>query len=789
VHSQIPLYCNLRSPPIGAAAGKMRLLTRYIFKEIASHSLLGLLIFTFVLYIPNLNRMLELIVRRDLPGASVLLLLLAPVPAVLVLTIPMAVLVGVLIGLSRMSADGEVIAARAAGMKIGTFIRPVMLYASVGFAIACWMSLSLGPQATWQLTKMENELKASEAPYAIEPRVFIEQFPRLLLYLKDVTSSHALWRGVFIADTSNSDLPKITVANSGQLVNHPASHTLTLHLENGTQHEIDPQDPARYSIASFAATDIPISLSSGAEPPPQPRSPPMMRVNQLWAATHDPVQHSAAWVELNYRFALPFASLVLALAGTPLGLFTRKGGKSIGVMLAILLVFVYYIIFALGFGYARQSKLNPVVGLWTANLVFVIGALFMLSNRQLGRSAMQAVPTWFEGRAQNVKKWWSHHAQPKARDVLLQPRKLGGRWFQILDLYVIRSWVFYFALMLVTLTGIYIIFDFFQILGDVVWRHIPAAIILKYYIYLLPQIIYLMLPLSILVATLINFSVLTKSNQITAIKAAGISLYRISVPVLMAAALLSGAMFLLGDEYLPTANQHQDALRNIIKGRPAQTYLSPGRQWIFGKSERIYNYHFFDPDRNVFASLSVFDMDSNFRLVRRLYAKRAFWEPNLNEWVLEDGWERKLDGDKVTDYMPFSVAGFRDLTEPPAYFKKDVRTSEQMSVLELERYVSDLKSSGFDVVRLSVQLYRKFSYPLIAFVVALIGIPFSFTAGRKGALTGVAISLGIAIVYWSTSSLFEAMGNLNQLPPAVAAWTPDVLFGLGGAYLLLRVKT
>jgi LPS export ABC transporter permease LptG/LPS export ABC transporter permease LptF len=767
----------------------MRLLTRYIFKEIASHSLLGLLIFTFVLYIPNLNRMLELIVRRDLPDASVLLLLLAPVPAVLVLTIPMAVLVGVLIGLSRMSADGEVIAARAAGMKIGTFIRPVMLYASVGFAIACWMSLSLGPQATWQLTKMENELKASEAPYAIEPRVFIEQFPRLLLYLKDVTSSHALWRGVFIADTSNSDLPKITVANSGQLVNHPASHTLTLHLENGTQHEIDPQDPARYSIASFAATDIPISLSSGAEPPPQPRSPPMMRVNQLWAATHDPVQHSAAWVELNYRFALPFASLVLALAGTPLGLFTRKGGKSIGVMLAILLVFVYYIIFALGFGYARQSKLNPVVGLWTANLVFVIGALFMLSNRQWGRSAMQAVPTWFEGRAQNVKKWWSHHAQPKARDVLLQPRKLGGRWFQILDLYVIRSWVFYFALMLVTLTGIYIIFDFFQILGDVVWRHIPAAIILKYYIYLLPQIIYLMLPLSILVATLINFSVLTKSNQITAIKAAGISLYRISVPVLMAAALLSGAMFLLGDEYLPTANQHQDALRNIIKGRPAQTYLSPGRQWIFGKSERIYNYHFFDPDRNVFASLSVFDMDSNFRLVRRLYAKRAFWEPNLNEWVLEDGWERKLDGDKVTDYMPFSVAGFRDLTEPPAYFKKDVRTSEQMSVLELERYVSDLKSSGFDVVRLSVQLYRKFSYPLIAFVVALIGIPFSFTAGRKGALTGVAISLGIAIVYWSTSSLFEAMGNLNQLPPAVAAWTPDVLFGLGGAYLLLRVKT
>jgi lipopolysaccharide export LptBFGC system permease protein LptF len=112
-----------------------------------------------------------------------------------------------------------------------------------------------------------------------------------------------------------------------------------------------------------------------------------------------------------------------------------------------------------------------------------------------------------------------------------------------------------------------------------------------------------------------------------------------------------------------------------------------------------------------------------------------------------------------------------------------------MSAVELRRYIQDLRQSGFDVVPLSVQLNRKFSYPLIAFVVGLIGIPFAFTAGRKGALSGIAVSIGIAIVYWSVSSLFEAMGNLSQLPPAVAAWSPDVLFGLGGIYLLLRVRT
>ncbi|MGH9469514.1 MAG: LptF/LptG family permease, partial [Terriglobia bacterium] len=104
-------------------------------------------------------------------------------------------------------------------------------------------------------------------------------------------------------------------------------------------------------------------------------------------------------------------------------------------------------------------------------------------------------------------------------------------------------------------------------------------------------------------------------------------------------------------------------------------------------------------------------------------------------------------------------------------------------------YIRVLRQSGFDVVRLSVEFYRKFSYPLAALVITLIGIPFAFSVGRRGALSGIALSLGIAVAFWSISSLFEAMGNLSQLPPAVAAWSPDILFTIGGAYLLLRVRT
>jgi LPS export ABC transporter permease LptF/LPS export ABC transporter permease LptG len=768
----------------------MRILTRYILKEISTHSLLGLVVFTFVIFIRSLGHLLELIVRHSLPLHQMMTLFVLPIPTILVLTVPMAVLVGTLLGLSRMSADGEVIAARATGVGLLQFIRPVLLLAFTGWAITMWMSLYLSPQAGRKLNRMEADLKASQAPYEIQPRVFIEQFPNLLLYLEDIAGSHSTWHGVFIADTTQRDQVKVTLAESGVLVNEAANGRLVIHLARGMTHEIDPQNPIQYSVVSFTNTDIPIPLNHESSSGSERQLPQLLSVHQLLEQTHNPGTRQAALVELHYRLALPVASLVLALVGTSLGLSTRKGGKAVGLMLTILLVFVYYAIMVFGLSFAKQGRMPPVIGLWLANVIFAAVGIWMLAQLRNVRRHLQFLQDWLDDFMQGWQAWQTrkHAGRSSARP--LKPRTPGSRFFQILDIYIIQSWIFYFVLLLITFTGIYVIFDFFQILSDIVRNHISTGVVLNYYRFLLPEVIYLMLPLSILVATLVNFSLLTKSNQITAIKAAGVSLYRISAPVLLAAIVLSIGMFFLSDDFLPETNQQQDAVRNQIKGKPPQTFYRPDRQWIFGQSNRIYNYKFFDPDKDVFANLTCYEFDpQTFRLTRRIYAARAFWEPAIKGWVLEQGWVRNLDGDQVNQYMPISVAAFPEITEEPAYFKKEVRPSQQMSALELRQYISELSQSGFDVVRLSVQFHRKFSYPLIGFVVALIGIPFSFSAGSKGALSGVAISLGIAIIYWSISGMFEAMGNLSQLPPLVAAWSPDVLFGLAGTYLFLRVRT
>ena len=768
----------------------MKILTRYTLKEIVAHSLVGLLVFTFVIYIPRIGQLLDLVARRNLSPATIALLFLAPVPAILVLTIPMAVLVGILLGLSRLAADGEVIAARAVGMGVGRFAGPVIAYAVVGWLAASAMSLYLAPRSNFELSRKAAQVRNSQVAYEIEPRVFIEQYPGLLMYVQDIRHEH--WRNVFVADTRGPGDPKVTLAESGTLVNDSGIGAPVLHLDNGATHETERQDPERYSVITFQNTDIPLAFAPSNASSTLLHSVALQPVSVLLRNAREAPNAQdrlAARVEFNYRLALPLASLVLALAGIPLGLVSRKGGKPVGIMVTMVLVFAYYILMATGLSFAKQGRIPAVGGLWIANLVFAAGGIFMLVRLRRVRTRLQFVQNALEELVERVRNLRHSSPKPVLLGISARARPFGNRLFQVLDAYILREWLFYFAVLLVAFAGIYTVFDFFQLLGDIVHNHARPGLVFDYYRYLWPQVIYLMLPLTILVATLVNFSLLTKSNQIMAIKAAGVSLYRISLPILALAALLSAGMFVVGDQYLPETNQRQSAYRNEIKGRPAQTSFRPDVQWIFGESGRLYNYRFFDPDRNIFANLSVFEFSPNFQLTRRVYATRAFWEPHIAGWVLEDGWKRDLQGGKVTSYQPFAVATFKELSEEPAYFKKEVRTSEQMSAVELRSYIRDLRQSGFDVIPLSVQLNRKFSYPLIAFVVSLIAIPFAFTAGRKGALSGIAVSIGIAMVYWSVSSLFEAMGNLGQLPPAAAAWSPDVLFGLGGVYLLLRVRT
>ena len=787
-------------PPLGLAhailalrASSMRILTRYILREVSAHALIGAIIFTFVLFTRDLGHILELVVRASAPLPSVAELLSFTVPLALTYTLPMSVLVGILIGLSRLAADSEVTAMRACGMGIWSFLRSLSAFVLVGWLLALANGVYVAPRSQAALARLEDKLKGSQVSFEIQPRVFYEGFPKYVLYVQDVKNAQgaAVWKDVFMADLTDATNPKITLAKEGIVVSE-APDRLHLHLVDGSEHETDPRNPDHYQISTFQQTDIPIELPSTENRPEESLPVGVISTWGLLAKASHSGPVAARWylIEFHRRFALPTACLVLALVGIPLGLSSKKSGKSGGFVLTILMVFAYYVVSLVGVSLARQGRVPPWFGAWLADFVFLALGLFLLFRAEKRPFELGSWRTSGKQHPSLLQTGLVRRSENAFERVSTRRRVFSASFPTLIDDYVLRDFFVYLTMILSTFLVLVLVFTLFELLGDILRNRVPAILVAEYLLNVTPYLLYNVAPLVMLLAVLVTFGLMQRSNEITAIKATGTSIYRIVTPVIFAAAVIAAGLFFADQFYLPHTNKRQEALHNQIKGKPAQTYLRPDRKWIFGQNNDIYYYQFFDPDRDQFGNISVFQLDKkNFTVSRRIHADRARWADNLDRWEYERGWERTLNGSAMGDYREFEVATFPQLPETPSYFKKEVKQYSEMNYEELHKYIRDLQQSGFDVVRLRMELNKKLSYPVITWIMAVLAIPFALSTGKKGAVTGVAVAVGTAVFYTVVSRLFEAMGNLSQLPPAMAAWSPDLIFVLVGGYLILKVPT
>jgi len=803
----------------------MRLIDRYISREVVSHALLGLVVFTFVFFVPRLVQLMDLVVRHSGNTGTVTLLFLCVLPPVLAFTLPMAVLVGVLIGLGRMSADSEIVALHAAGVSLRRLLLPVGLAATAAAIITFVTTFWLGPASLRTARGLEDKLISSQASFSIQPRVFDERFPHVVLYVQDVEAAATRWRGVFLATSGTLSFPAasgsrpgsnetaIWTAENAFIMSGASEDELQLHLGRGSTHEYDPRDPKRYNVTTFGENDIPIDISAATAAARNTPLSPAERATSALLADRGPDWRESR-IEFQRRLAVPAACLIFALLGVPIGVRPRRGGRAAGLILALVLIGGYYFVFVYGLRMAELGRVRPWAGVWAADIAAVLVGLFFLRRIERVRKPNPAI-AWLEsrwlratGKAEPANGRAAVSASPPAAPVSNGPIALasaipaarvgaGARsqstmaFPMLIDVYLFEQFFYY---LLVLLAGFVLLFDaftLFDLLRDISRNHTSILTVLNYFRYLVPLMVYQLAPLATLVAALVTLAILAKNNEVTALKASGISMYRLVLPLLLGACLVAGGMFLLDDTFLPYANQRQDALRDQIKGKPAQTYLEPARQWIFGENSKIYNYELFDPDRQLFGGLNVFELDpESFQIRRRIYATRATWEPTENAWVLTGGWVRDFDTDgRVTAYQPFKATSLPELTEPPSYFRREVRQYYQMNWHQLGEYIASLRQAGFDTARLSVEWQKKFAFPLIAAIIVFLGAPFAFLTGTRGALGGLAIAVGIGVVYWATSALFEAMGSVGQLPPLLAGWAPDAIFGLLGVYFFLKMPT
>ena len=765
----------------------MRKLDRYIFREILFPGLIALVALTFVVLSQKAGgKVLDIIFRLSPTASEVWAVIAAILPAVLTVSLPMALLVGILTGFSRLSSDSEAIALRASGISMRRILRPVLVLATLGWAVTLTLTVWLTPATSSNLSSMLNNLELRVPSIEVRPRV-LHEVPGYVLWLNDARSGDAIeGRGFLIADMKDPDHPEFTFAESGVIFPTNSNQSLQLSLINASKHEVDKNDADKYELSGFSSTTIAIDRPTKSGPAPPAVTETATR--ELWDRVRAGTATLREGIEFHRRFALPFACFAFALVGLPLGVTTNRGGRSTGVVLSLLLMFAYYLALFGGTRATSVGSLSPFLGAWSPNIAFVAFGIFLLarSDRQHENRVIAALASathWLRSKLGRAKPRRGPNLSQWAYTLTTR-----FRLFRLLDAYVLRGFWFFFTIVLGVFASLFIVVTLFERIPDIIRYQPSSTVVLTYFVFLLPQIFYWVAPLAVLLAILINLGTLTKTNEILAVKAGAVSLYRMSFPIILMAAMLSGVVYVMQDYVLPWTNRVQDEYLEIIKGRAPQTHSDPYRKLMMGSGNRVYHYTFFDPNYIKFANLSILKWDPNtFQVQERLFAKRATW--NDGYWILEEGWHRKFSSNHTMLHVEkFDKKPVYEL-DAPTYFKREVRESDQMNYTELRKYVEDLRQSGFDVGSLTVDLYRKLSFPMVSFIMALIGVPFSFKTGRKGAFYGIGFCLAVGIIYWLTFQLFEKLGGINQLSPFVAAWFPNIIFGASGFWMMLRMKT
>jgi LPS export ABC transporter permease LptG/LPS export ABC transporter permease LptF len=804
----------------------LKFFDRYILKEITPPFFLGLLVYSFVLLMNQVFILSELFIARGVSFAAVVQIFLYLVPSVLAFAVPMSVLMGILAGLSRLSSDSEVVAFRTLGIRNTRILWPVFLFAFGGWLVTSALTLYLAPWANYRWVQTLTKSVLSKVQLNVKAREFNEEIPQTVLFIQDITSENR-WKNVFVHLSEKAEENRVIFARSGRLNFFPEAKRATLELFDGAMHTLPLAEPDRYSITFFKRIEEEINVESlfaqfSSEKRVREkdigellRGVEKIKANRIrltaerrkladggggdrgaagrdreirLALEQNGREWRSHWVEVHKKFALPFVCFIFVLMGIPLGISTRKGGRTSGFTISLGIILVYYVLITAGEKMAMEGRIAPSLGMWGPNIIFFLAGtylfaraakespLFGLFYRLLGkrgaRTVLIRVPVSPRARKRTARR---------------QPR-LQLRFPNILDRYMARKYIAIFVLVFLALLLISIIVTFFERIDNVYEHNKSLSLLFRYIQFRIPEFVHYSLPVAVLATTLLTLGLMTKSNEITAMKACGISVYRLILPVIFIAGLVSLFSFGLQERVLPSANKKAEEVWNRINDRPARSYSFLDRRWVLGRDKsRIYHYSYYEPASRAFSQISIYDVDPrSWSLQRRLYAEKGRLQATT--LALASGWSRSFGGERESRFETFAETDLR-LEEEANYFVKELTEPAQMSFRELREYTSEVEEMGFETTRFKVDLYTKLSFPLVSLIMALLAVPFAFSMGKRGALVGLGLSVAIAMIYWGTLGVFRGLGYVGFLSAFLSSWGPNLLFCPLGLYLLFRLRT
>lgn len=354
---------------------KIRIMDRYIFREILAPFFLSMAALTLVLFLQRMFRLAELVVSKGTPVSEIVKIFAYILPNFLVITIPMSFLVGTLTAFSRLSSDSEVTAMKASRISLYSMTRPVILFALVSFLITSAISLIVAPEANHALKVHLFNLVKSRAMVGIEPGVFSSTFDGMVIYVDKMESPDNM-EGIFISDERSAKDPYAIVARKGKLIADPQSLNVTLEMKQGSIQAL-PREDQSYPTMSFESGNLYLDIShalirqsSSEKEVEEINSLELLRTLKRKAGAGGSIIGMED--ELHKRLSIPFACLIFGLIGAPLGIRKSRSGKSAGIAIALLVFLVYYVFLAIGMNLSKTGQLAPTLAYWIPNLVMTL---------------------------------------------------------------------------------------------------------------------------------------------------------------------------------------------------------------------------------------------------------------------------------------------------------------------------------------------------------------------------------------------------------------------------------
>jgi LPS export ABC transporter permease LptF/LPS export ABC transporter permease LptG len=789
----------------------VKILDRYVWKELVTPFLLGLFVFTFLLLIDRIFDLTDLIINKGVPVHMVLLLLVYISPAILVLTIPIGFLLAILVAFGRLSADMEVVALKACGVSPLRLLRPVMIFGLGVAALTGYLMIDSVPKTNYAFKSLVFDIVRTQASVGVKERIFNDTFGSFVIYVDEIAPDQVALRNVFVSDERKPEEQRFITAREGRLLSDEVNRRVTLRLLDGSIHETSPNALQKYREVRFRLYDISLVLENPlVKQGDAPKGDREMSLAELRRATQDSTNlkgnPNPYLVEIHKKFAIPAACIVFSVLGVPLGIRAHRGGRW-GAFVALLpIVLFYYVGLTVGENLGDTGRLPPWLAMWGPNLVVGGVAIYLLRanlrERPIPLVALARRGFW-------AAMAWSRRAWGRARARATSPRgavaatartRARGRRVQrsnalhIVDRYLSREFLTLFCYGL-ALAGIVVIIGDLMTTLERYFRLKPGlGLILLHFVYRTPPFVYQGLHIVMLMSTILLFLGLSRSNELTALKAGGVSLYRVSLPVFGLAGLVTLGSMLFQEGVMPLLNRRAVEIDEArIKRRTMPELRKRTEIWYRGREDgaaesRIYHIGLLDPGNRQMSNVTVLSLGPDFAMRRRWDARDMRWSDAEDAWRLAHGVRREFQSGQPDRAEAFQEQVVR-LPERYQDFAQVPRAPDVMNYAELKDYIGRLRDAGHKVGKYLVDLYSKIAFPFAHPIMVLVGIPFALQSPRGGRIIGIALCLALGLGYFIVHSAALALARTEILPPLAAAWSANALFATLGLYLYLRART